>query len=168
LYCHSKKIKQEILLPTMYKMKLLLSLILIIIFFGLSLIHFYWASGGQFGFDNVLPTNEQGIPMLNPTTIDSILVGIILLLFGLFYLLSLNSLKRKFLILVKNIGLWVIPIIFVLRALGDFKYIGFFKQIKSTEFAYLDTIFYSPLCLTIAIIGFVLTNKKIKALTIKL
>tara|TARA_B110000114_G_C14805726_1_gene282643 strand:+ start:22 stop:468 length:447 start_codon:yes stop_codon:yes gene_type:complete len=143
-------------------MKSLLSSILIIIFFGLSLIHFYWANGGQFGFDNALPMNEQGIPMLNPTTIDSILVGIILLLFGLFYLFSLNLLKRKFLVIVRNIGLWVIPIIFILRAFGDFKYIGFFKQIKSTEFAHLDTVFYSPLCLTIGIIGFILTSKKIK------
>lgn len=143
-------------------MKLILSIILIIIFFGLALIHFYWASGGPLGIDYAIPTDEQGVRILNPNTIDSIIVGIGLLLFGLFYLFSLNSLKGKFLILVRNIGLWVIPVIFVLRALGDFKYVGFFKQIKSTDFANLDTIFYSPLCTIIALIGFALTIIKIK------
>ncbi|WP_291865231.1 DUF3995 domain-containing protein, partial [Maribacter sp.] len=131
-------------------------------FFELAVFHFYWASGGQLGFNNVLPANEQGVPIFTPTTIDSIIVGIVLLLFGLFYLFSLNSLKSKFLILFRNIGLWIIPIIFALRALGDFKYVGFLKQIKSTKFASLDTIFYSPLCMIIALIGFTLIIIKVK------
>ncbi|QWX82531.1 DUF3995 domain-containing protein [Cellulophaga sp. HaHaR_3_176] len=135
-------------------MKLILSVILISIFSGLAIVHFYWASGGQFGFTTTLPANEQGVVILNPTPIDSILVGIGLSLFGLFYFFVLKSYKNKFLIFVKNVGLWVIPTIFTLRALGDFKYVGFFKQIKSTEFANLDTIFYSPLCMLVALIGF--------------
>ena len=141
-------------------MKLILSRILSILFFGLALIHFYWAGGGQLGFDSALPTNEDGIQMLTPTIVDSTIIGLALLLFGLFYLFLLNSLKGKYLILVRNIGLWVIPIIFAIRALGDFKYIGFFKQIKTTEFGNLDTLFYSPLCLAIAVIGFTLARVK--------
>jgi hypothetical protein len=60
---------------------------------------------------------------------------------------------------ILKIGLWIIPIIFSLRAIGDFKYIGFFKQVKATEFARLDTVFYSPLCVMIALIGFILLAK---------
>ncbi|MDR7132590.1 uncharacterized membrane protein YidH (DUF202 family) [Algoriphagus sp. 4150] len=141
-------------------MKSTLPILLIISFSGLALIHFYWASGGQRGFESALPTNEQGIRMLNPQTIDSIIIGVALSLFGLFYWSTFISAKGKFPYWIKIIGLWIIPIIFALRALGDFKYIGFFKQIKSTEFAKLDTLFYSPLCLFIALIGFVLLSKK--------
>lgn len=106
--------------------------------------------------------NEQGTRVLNPTPADSIIVGIVLLLFGLFYLFLVGLTKPKLLVIVRNIGLWVIPIIFILRAMGDFKYIGFFKQIKSTEFAHYDTIFYSPLCLTIALIGCIIATKALK------
>lgn len=148
--------------------KLLLSLILIIIFSGLSFAHFYWASGGQIGFSATLPTNEQGVQTLNPTTFDSVLVGMLLLVFGLIYLLSLVSIKAKLLVSIRNVGLWMIPIIFALRALGDFKYVGFFKQIKTTEFANMDTVFYSPLCLTVAIIGFLLTSGKLQKRSFKI
>jgi len=137
-------------------MKIILTRTLTTIFFVLAIIHFYWALGGQWGFENALPTNEQGIKILNPKTIDSIIVGIVLLIFGLFYLFSFNSLKNKLLIIIRNIGLWVIPIIFVVRAMGDFKYVGFFKQIDGTVFADMDTKFYSPMCLVIGLVGILL------------
>ncbi len=141
-------------------MKLKLARILTILFFVLAMIHFYWALGGQWGFENSLPSNEQGTKILNPKTIDSVLVGVVLLLFGFLYLFSMTLLKNKILILIRNIGLWAIPIFFLIRAIGDFKYVGFFKQIKGTSFANLDTTFYSPLCLIIGLIGFLLIKLK--------
>lgn len=139
-----------------------LASLLIIIFSVLALIHFFWASGGQWGFESALPTDEEGIRMLNPKKSDSIFIGVVLSLCGLFYWSTIISpniiLPRWF----KNMGLWFIPIIFALRAIGDFKYIGFFKQVKSTEFAKLDTWFFSPLCLTIALAGLIVLYKKTK------
>jgi Protein of unknown function (DUF3995) len=52
---------------------------------------------------------------------------------------------------LKNFGIYAIGAIFLLRALGDFKYVGFFKSIKNTEFGRLDTQFYAPLCLYLGI-----------------
>jgi len=46
-----------------------------------------------------------------------------------------------------------ISIIFLVRAVGDFKYVGFFKRIRETPFAKMDSKFYSPLCLFISMIG---------------
>ena len=40
--------------------------------------------------------------------------------------------------------------IFVLRALGDFQYVGFSKRIRGTQFAHWDDRIFSPLCLLIA------------------
>ena len=143
-------------------MKIVLARALTIIFFVLAVIHFYWALGGQWGFESTLPSNEQGIKVLDPKTIDKIIVGSILLLLGILYLFSLTLLKNKILILIRNIGLWTIPIVFMIRAIGDFKYVGFFKQIKGTAFANLDTTFYSPLCLIIGLIGILLIKMKNK------
>jgi hypothetical protein len=35
----------------------------------------------------------------------------------------------------------------LLRAVGEFRYVGLFKRVRGTKFAVLDTFVYSPLCL---------------------
>jgi hypothetical protein len=42
-----------------------------------------------------------------------------------------------------------VGVAFALRAVGEFRLVGFFKSVKGTEFAAMDTWFYSPLCLAI-------------------
>ena len=37
------------------------------------------------------------------------------------------------------------------RAVGEFRYVGFFKRVRDSRFAKLDTFFYSPLCLLLAL-----------------
>lgn len=37
------------------------------------------------------------------------------------------------------------------RAIGEFKYVGFFKRVRGSKFATLDTFFYSPLCLLLSL-----------------
>ena len=130
-----------------------LCIILCIIFVALAIIHFNWAMGGKWGFDKALPTDENGKRVLNPRKIDSVIVGAGLTLFGLFYLLQLDLLEYNAPSWIIKYGKWIVPAIFMFRAIGDFKYVGFFKRIQSTEFACLDSRLYSPLCLTIAIIG---------------
>jgi hypothetical protein len=39
-----------------------------------------------------------------------------------------------------------------LRAIGDFRYVGFFKRIRDSKFARLDTLAYSPLCAALAVL----------------
>jgi hypothetical protein len=36
------------------------------------------------------------------------------------------------------------------RAVGDFRYVGFFKRVRDSRFATLDTRVYSPLCFVLA------------------
>ena len=135
---------------------MILSIVLSIIFIALGLIHFNWVLGGNFGFAESLPTKENGEIVLNPKKIDSFIVGMGLLAFGVFYLFKSGlinyNLPEGIMIFVG----WMIPIIFLLRAMGDFKYIGFFKSVKNTAFGKLDLLFFSPLCLCIAILGIVL------------
>lgn len=134
----------------------ILSLLLFIIFFLLSLLHLSWSMGSAWGFDASLPVNEDGQRMLNPKKIDSLIVGLGLLFFGFFYLIKSGFIAFDLPSLVVSIASWVIPSIFLMRAIGDFRYVGFTKRIKNTPFALRDTKFYSPLCLAVAIIGFIL------------
>ena len=53
-----------------------------------------------------------------------------------------------------------ISVLFFLRAIGEFKLVGFFKQVRDTPFAFWDTWLFSPLCLLIAVIAFMLFYKQ--------
>ncbi len=131
----------------------ILSLIIAVIFLALSIIHYYWAFGGKWALNSALPTNKLGKKMLNPSVLMTVIVGVILSLFSIYYLQKGNIAQIN---LPKKISSYLgygIPVLFLIRAIGDFTYIGIFKKIKNTKFAKLDTKYYSPLCLVISILG---------------
>lgn len=132
------------------------ALLLSLIFIGLGIIHFNWVAGGKFGFSVSLPTKENGEKVLNPKKIDSAIVGIGLTLFGIFYFLKSGVTDTNLPEWIIKYGGWVIPSIFLLRAIGEFKYVGFFKRVKNTAFGKWDSRLFSPLCLAIAITGIVI------------
>ena len=43
---------------------------------------------------------------------------------------------------------------------GDFKYIGFFQKLKTSKFGKMDSKLFSPLCLTIGLIGIIIELNK--------
>ncbi|MEG3659340.1 DUF3995 domain-containing protein [Arenibacter palladensis] len=137
-----------------------LSILLGIILIGLGLIHFNWVIGGKFGFSESLPTKESGERVLNPKKIDSAIVGIGLTIFGIFYILKSGLMEYNIPAWIMKYGSWIIPIIFLLRAIGEFRYVGFFKSIKKTEFGKWDTKLFSPLCLAIGILGIIINIVK--------
>lgn len=119
----------------------------IIILIVISFFHFYWVFGGRIGLDKSLPTTPDGKLLLNPAKPLTFLVGIVILSFAfvaykLYYGYS-NDLYRY-------LG-WAIGMVFLLRSIGEFNAVGFFKKIKNTPFAKYDTLFYSPLCLCFAL-----------------
>ncbi|WP_186755825.1 DUF3995 domain-containing protein [Echinicola salinicaeni] len=125
------------------------------ILFVLGIIHFNWVFGGKFGFVESLPTNEKGERVLNPKKIDSAVVGLGLTAFGLFYLVKSGMIEIEYSWpeWIMNYAGWIIPLIFLLRAVGEFKYVGFFKSIRETDFGKMDSKFFSPLCLILGILG---------------
>lgn len=127
-------------------------LLLSLIFLVLSLLHFYWATGGRWGIDESVPTDIAGKKMLKTGVLACIVVGSGLLTFALFYSLPVFNIKLSS---FSNFLHWVIPSIFLLRAIGDFKYVGFFKSVRATKFGQLDTKYFSPLCVLLAGLGFI-------------
>jgi hypothetical protein len=135
---------------------MILSISLCVILIGLGLIHFNWVVGGKFGFEQALPTKANGEKVFKPKKIDSAIVGIGLTMFGVFYLLKAGLIALTTPEWIFKYGSWIIPILFLLRAMGEFKYVGFFKRVKNTEFGKWDTRLFSPLCLMIGIGGIII------------
>ena len=138
-----------------------LGLIIFLILIFLSVIHFYWAVGGKWGFSSVLPTKNDGSLMMKPRMIDSFSVSVILGVIAVLYAEKASVLKIGFLPnWFLNYGLYVVSAVFFLRSIGDFNYIGFFKKIKNTQFAKNDTKYFSPLCLFLSIVGVLIAYLK--------
>jgi len=139
---------------------MILSILLSLILIGLGIIHFNWVIGGKFGFSESLPTKESGERVFSPKKIDSAIVGIGLTAFGLFYVFKSGLIEYNLPEWIMKYGSWVIPALFLLRAIGEFKYVGVFKSVKNTDFGKLDTKFFSPLCLAIGIFGIIIQLTK--------
>ena len=138
-------------------MTIIIAIILFLIFLFISSIHIYWAFGGNWGSDAVLPTkDDNNTKVLNPSILPTLIVAFGLLGFGLHILIISGLIAFDIPQWLSNYGLWIIASIFTLRAIGDFKYVGFFKKIKLTKFGEHDTKYYSPLCLTIGILTLIL------------
>ncbi|ASS49492.1 MAG: hypothetical protein A3D31_02755 [Candidatus Fluviicola riflensis] len=142
-------------------MATLIALLLFLIFLFISSIHFYWAFGGKWGGDSVLPTkDDNNTKVLNPSVLPTLIVAFGLLGFGLFILVMSGLIPFNIPEWLFNYGLWIIAGIFILRAIGDFNYVGFFKKIKQTKFGKNDTNYFSPLCLVIGILTIILELSK--------
>ena len=127
-------------------------LILTIILLVIALLHFYWMLGGKWGFEQSLPIKTNGEFLFIPGKLASGLVGVALT--GMVYFVFLKIQNQESDIWLYQYGVYLLGTIFFLRAIGDFKYVGFFKKIKDTSFAKNDTYYYSPLCLLIGILFF--------------
>ena len=122
------------------------------IFLLLSTLHFYWLLGGKRGMDSAIPTKEKSADKLfKPSAFSTILVAVGLLVFGLVELGNTGIFSNWIAVKYFRWGNLVIAFIFLVRAVGDFKYIGFFKKVRGTLFAKNDSRYYAPLCLFIAV-----------------
>ena len=137
----------------------LLSSVLILIFLLLSAIHVYWAFGGKWGVDVAIPSIEGDKKVFTPGLSATLFVATALFCFAAITYYSVfhtdinvsNALKWAI-----DKGLWFIAGIFLLRVIGEFKYVGLFKQIKNTQFAKADTKIFIPLCLTISFLALII------------
>jgi hypothetical protein len=132
---------------------IILAFILFLIFTVLGVFHFYWLFGGLWGLKQAIPTKDATANTLSIPKIATLIVGLVLVSFGLIYFLKTGFTTIHIPDWLTTYGYWFIPAIFILRAIGEFNYVGFFKKIKNTEFAKADSKIFSPLCLGIGIMG---------------
>ncbi len=129
------------------------SFLLFLVFLVLSGFHFYWLFGGRWGTDRVFPSKNDELNAHQIPKMATLMVAIGLAAFGLLYLQKSGFIQFDIPVWIHQYAYWVIPIIFIIRAIGEFNYVGLFKKVKHTKFAKADTKLFSPLCLGIGIIG---------------
>ncbi len=125
----------------------MISALLVLFFSTAAAIHIYWAAGGRFGIGAVLP-ERNGQPLHKPSTVSTLLVAFLFAAVAALVLGHAGTLLFAFSWsggLIKGIAL-----LFALRAVGEFNYIGFFKRVRDSRFARFDTLLYSPLCAAVA------------------
>lgn len=136
-----------------------LGLLLALIFACLGLLHIYWAVGGNWGSAVAIPS-VNGKRTMNPSALATVLVAVALWLAMCTILGRLGVFGAVLPHWVFYWGSLGISLIFLLRAIGDFRVVGFFKQVRDTGFAHWDTMLFSPLCLFIAVIAFLVAFRK--------
>jgi hypothetical protein len=116
----------------------------------ISALHFYWLLGGKWGGDAAIPTIKDGKLAIQPGIFATLVVALGLLFMALLHLDKIGLIALHLPTFVDAYSLKIIAFIFLIRAIGEFRYVGFFKKINNTQFAQLDTKFYSPLCLLLS------------------
>lgn len=127
----------------------MLANLLIGIFCALGGIHLYWLAGGSWGTTAVIP-EHKGKPLFRPTHLATGVVAGGLFCCALLMAALARIIPLPFQAPLSILG-YLCALVFLVRAIGDFRLIGFFKRVHNTRFARFDTCLYSPLCLGISI-----------------
>lgn len=139
------------------------------VFAALALLHLCWAFGGQWGADAALPRvpaskkQAQGqspaqavevqpmVRAFNPgpgatLVVAAALAGVTALVVAQAGLLG-PAVRHP----AVHWALYGVATAMLVRAVGDFRLVGFFKRISGTRFARLDTWLFSPLCVALGL-----------------
>lgn len=131
-----------------------LALVLAVVLTALAVLHLYWASGGQRGLDAALPERPSGGRLFSPRPVETAAVAVLLLVAALVVLGASDLLAVPVPGGWLRAGTWALAMILLLRAVGEFRYVGFFKRVRGTRFAQWDSRLHSPLCLAMAVLAF--------------
>lgn len=118
-------------------MNTILAFLLIAVFLCLALLHFYWVMGGRMGVIAAIPEID-GRPAFLPSATATFVVAIGL---GLCALLLAATSGLFSLPVPHSLLSWLtraLALVLLLRAIGDFRLVGFFKRIRGSRFARLD------------------------------
>ncbi len=133
-------------------MTALLAWTLAAILSGLAALHLYWALGGTKGLRGTVPSH-CGRPVIEPGPKACWVVALLLAMAALLALWRGNILVLPAPDGLPRLGIWLVAAVFAGRAIGDWRYVGFFKRVRDTEFSRLDTRYFSPLCLVLAVLA---------------
>lgn len=109
-------------------------------------IHVYWAFGGTWCIDRALPTRDD-VDVLSPSRTLTLVIALLLAVFaGLVLTVAIEQppLAVRWLV---GVGATT----FVLRAIGDTKFVGFTKTVRSSAFATADDKYFTPIIVFIAL-----------------
>lgn len=131
----------------------LASVLVALILGALSVLHVFWGLRGELGRSAAIPEVE-GRPVFVPTRAACLAVAALLAAAACMLLVSGGYLPG---LGPRRLGRWgslAVAVVLLARAVGDFKCVGFFKRVKGSRFATLDTRYFSPLCFLLSLGAF--------------
>ncbi|MGO4697412.1 DUF3995 domain-containing protein [Paenibacillus sp. 2TAB26] len=136
-------------------MQSLLAALISAVLFVIGVIHIYWVFGGRHGISIAVPTkNYTSQPLFKPRPIGTAAVAVLFFAGAAFILMFVDIIPVIGPASLPSIAAWALAIVFLARAVGEFRAVGLFKTIRNTHFARMDTYVYSPLCLIISFLSF--------------
>lgn len=114
-------------------------------------VHLYWGLGGRRGLAIAIPQTEQGRAVFTPSPGSAHAVGLALLTAVAFILAHGGYLVWPLWPAATRAVVGLLALVFLVRALGWFRYAGLFKAVRHTPFGRYDTWVYSPLCLLLGL-----------------
>ena len=117
---------------------------------AIALLHIYWGIVGVSGRSIALP-EVDGTPTFMPSRLACFAVASALALAALLILWRGGLVSAPISRAVTTVGTVGVGVVFVLRAIGDFRLVGFFKRVRGTPFALWDTLLFSPLSLALGL-----------------
>ena len=130
--------------------EMLTGLLLVLIFIGLSGLHWYWVINGTGDFNRFVP-EINGKSAFQPGRLATAVVAVLLLIAAAICASQAELFGITRYPLART-GTWGLLVVFSVRAIGDFRLVGLFKRVRNTQFGRLDTWVYSPLCLSLSIL----------------
>lgn len=127
-----------------------------LIMIAIGLAHLYWLFGGKWGYAEIVPTDDAGKRVLHPGPVSTVIVSVGLLAFAGYYFARLSGMAQFLPLRLGSWGIWALGFLFLARAIGDFRYMGFFKKVRNTVFGRQDTRYFAPLCLYLSISSFLI------------
>ena len=127
----------------------IIALVACVTFIALALWHFHMAFSTATGESAAVPSVD-GKPLFKPSRISTIAVGVALVMFALLVACTARWFAPGLPPALPAWASYALALGLFARALGDFKYVGFFKSVRGSRFAKMDTRLYSPLCLLLS------------------
>jgi hypothetical protein len=92
----------------------------------------------------------DGKPLFVPSRHATLAVAVVLALFAGLVAATAGLVSLGLPVVVLSWMSYALALGLFARSVGEFKYVGFFKRVRGSRFATLDTWVYSPLCLLLA------------------
>lgn len=109
-------------------------------------LHAYWGTGGRWGINAAVPQRADGSPAFKPGPGACFAVSAACAVLAVLLVWPSVAAAPA----MVRVLLWIALAVFVVRAVGDGKQVGFSKADHSTDFAQADDALYSPLVVGLA------------------
>jgi hypothetical protein len=126
------------------------------VFAAIAALHVYWAArvttspAGGVSVGGAVPVRADGAPLFQPGRLGTLVVAVLLTAAAALVLGRAHVVAPLAPPLLYHVGTWVLGAVLLLRAIGEFRYVGLFKRERGTRFASMDTWLYTPLCAALA------------------